>query len=164
MVIGAPRSGTAWASNWLSSGGQLCLHDPLWDHHFEDLDKLTHPNLGIACTGIAFFHQWLNKHPAPKVILHRPREEVNTSLAKIGLGPCPEELFEALWEVQGYHCEWTNLFDPAAVSIHQYLKIGPFDVDRWRALQYLNVTEEYTKRRQDPKVMARIQASPRGFQ
>ena len=157
MVIGAPRSGTAWCANWLSHGAQLCLHDPLWDRHYTDLDAIEHPRLGVACTGMAEFHSWVNKHPCPKVILHRTPALVNESLRKMGLPDYPPERFADLWKIHGLHAQWTDLFNENAVDIHLHLKLGPIDLDRWQMLRYLNITEDYTKRKQNPAVWARLQ-------
>lgn len=157
MVLGAPRSGTAWAANWLSTGSQVCLHDPLWDTHYTDLDAIEHPHLGIACTGLSLFHSWVNKHPCPKVILHRTPALVNDSLARMGLPVCPAELFASLWKVDGLHAQWTDLFNDNAIDIHLHLRLGPFDTERWKMLRYLNVTEDYTKRQQNPLVWEQLQ-------
>lgn len=85
MVIGLPRSGTAWAANWLTTDTTFCLHDPLAKYHHTELDGLvSDKRLGVACTGLWTQPEWLNAHPAKKVILHRPLEEINRSLKAIG--------------------------------------------------------------------------------
>jgi len=157
MVIGAPRSGTAWAANWLTFGAQLCLHDPLWDHHYTDFDALPHPQLGVACTGLAEFHVWVNKHACPKVILHRSPDLVNESLERMGLPAYRPELFLNLWKIRGLHVEWTQLFGEEAPAIFEHLKLGRFDEERWQMLRFLEITEKYTLRCQHPKVWARLQ-------
>jgi hypothetical protein len=158
MVIGAPRSGTAWAANWLTSDGYLCLHDPLWDHHYGDLDQFSDPKTGISCTGIAYFPDWVNQHPARKVILHRPRHEVQASLDALGLPPCPQKLFDNLWQIRGLHVEWRSLFTLEAAGIHKHLRLGYFDPIRWKMLKDMRITANYQKRKQNPEVWARIQA------
>jgi hypothetical protein len=158
MVIGAPRSGTAWAANWLSTGEQLCLHDPLWDRHYTEFDAIEHPRLGIACTAMARFHPWVNKHPAPKVILHRTPDLVNDSLVRLGLPPCPQQLFLDLWKIRGLHVEWTDLFNENAANLHAHLKLGPFDAARHGLLRDMRITANWQERqrRQNPEVVARI--------
>ena len=39
MVIGLPRTGTTWASNWLTTDSTQCYHDPLYHTHYEDWDE-----------------------------------------------------------------------------------------------------------------------------
>jgi hypothetical protein len=158
MVIAAPRSGTAWCANWLSDGKYLCLHDPLWDHHYRDLDLFAGPQTGVACTGLGYFPEWVNQHPAPKVILHRPLHEINNSLATLGLPDCPPKLFNNLWKIDGLHVHWTSLFGADVELVHRHLRIGDFDPMRWSMLRDMNVTAKYERRRQDPDVWARLQA------
>lgn len=160
MVIGAPRSGTAWASNWLSTDTIECLHDPLWDHHYRDLDEIKIPFklVGIACTGMGYFPDWVNAHPCPKVILHRPKPQIDASLEKIGLPPCPDKLILGLWAIAGLHIPWTDLFErKSAIKVIAHLGLGAFQEQRWARLKDMRVTAIYTNRRQNPAVMERLQ-------
>ena len=53
IVTGLPRSGTTWVANWLTTDTTLCIHDPLYKYHLEDLDNIeTNKKLGISCTAI----------------------------------------------------------------------------------------------------------------
>jgi hypothetical protein len=158
MVLGAPRSGTAWMANFLSTDRYHCYHDPLFERHYADLDNLYLPgkHVGVACTGLALFHKWVNQHPCPKVILHRTPDLVNASLKAIGLPPAPLRLFEALWKIKGKHVEWTDLFGHEMANIHLHLKLGPFDLERWEMLRNMKITEIHTRRRQDPQVLSRL--------
>jgi hypothetical protein len=159
MVIGAPRSGTAWASNWLTTDTVECLHDPLWDYHYRDLDAITIPlkSVAIACTGMGYFADWANRHQCPKVILHRPKHEIDASLEELGLPPCPERLIHGLWRLEGKHVRWTELFDySSAFAIHEWLGLGALDVRRWKYLKDMRVTAIHNNRRQDPAVMERL--------
>jgi hypothetical protein len=77
IVVGLPRSGTAWAANWLTTDTTHCIHDPIAKHHHTELDDLSSSkHLGVSCTGLWRFPDWLNKHPAKKVILRRDRAEI----------------------------------------------------------------------------------------
>jgi hypothetical protein len=159
LVIAAPRSGTAWVSNWLTTDKVECLHDPMWDTHFRDLDALEIPGkeIGVACTGLGWFPDWVNEHPAPKVILHRPKWEIDASLQKIGLPVCPRELLAGLWRIQGLHVPTYTLFDHRGASdIHMHLGLGPFDYRRWQRLKDMRVTVIPNRRRQNPDVMERL--------
>lgn len=155
MVLGAPRSGTAWAANWLS-GLRLCLHDPLWDHHYSELDSLPHA-WGVSCTGLPYFHEWVNAHPCPKVILHRPRAEIDQALASERLGPVSKLLMDGLWKCQGLHVDWGNLFDPAgAVEIHEHLRLGAINLERYEMLRRFKISENWRERVQNPEVWQRL--------
>jgi hypothetical protein len=147
MVLGAPRSGTAWVANWLSIPGRVCLHDPLWDHHYPELDNLPHV-WGIACTALAYLPEWVNAHQCPKVILHRSKAEIDCALAQFGLPEVPQRLLDCLWMCQGLHTEWTDLFTPyGAKEIHEHLEVGAFDLERWEMLRHLIVTSHWQQRR-----------------
>lgn len=127
MVIALPRSGTTWAANWLTTGRSLCIHDPLFQHHYTELDqleKLEGSLLGVSCTGLSMFPDWLNAHPAKKVILHRDLSEINHSLSAIGLNPL--ESSKGLRKIVGLHRTYTDLFN-APEELYQYLLGEAFD-------------------------------------
>lgn len=158
MVIAAPRSGTAWCSNWLTDNVRHCLHDPLYDHHYEDFDAITIPRkrIGVACTGLGLFPEWVSMHPARKVILHRDRDEVNQALRSQGLPKCPHSLFKGLESIAGLHVQWTDLFRNPA-EIWQHLFPGEeLDVVRHKHLAQLNVTSNWRARVQDQNVLDRL--------
>lgn len=157
MVLGAPRSGTAWASVWLNA-----YHDPLWDHFHEDLDHL--PITGICCTGVAMVPDWVNAHHSKKIILHRPEAEVNRSLSNLGVGACSPLVFDNLQRIKGLHLDWQNLFDSeGAYKIWSYLFTTPFDFERHRQLIALKINTHWQLRvrRADPAVARRY--AQRGF-
>jgi len=141
MVIGAPRSGTAWAANFFTTDTSLCLHDPLWQTHYGTLDRFqTVKRFGIACTGSALFTDWLASHPAPKVILHRESAEIDESLAELGLPPlAPIWRTGLLNRIDGLHVHWRELFaKPEPIWRHLMREI-PFNRERHSLLCALNV-------------------------
>lgn len=130
MLIAAPRSGTTWAANWLTTDTTLCLHDPLWTRHYTELDAIqSSKRLGVSCTGLYLFPEWVNRHPARKVILHRPLPEINASLEEIGLPAVTPESHASLDLIDGLHFNWRDLFD-APRKIYEYLTGLPFDEER----------------------------------
>ena len=144
MVISAPRSGSTWAANWLTTEKSICLHDPLWTTYHTDLDDLDNfkPDrmLGISCTGIMIYDEFLNKHPARKVILHREIGEISKSLNARGMPDIPHESAEYLSGIHGRHYDWDALFDDKqAKEIYEYLLQIPFDAERHELLKTLNV-------------------------
>ena len=143
MVIAAPRSGTTWAANWLTTDTTLCLHDPLFTLHYTELDAYpTKKNFGISCTGIAVFTDWVNAHPARKVILHRDLTHVNQSLSRIGLPPIEKTYIDKLDTIDGMHCDWMDLFvNPRA--IYEHLTQLPFDPERHALLKDIEMQPQF---------------------
>lgn len=137
MVIGLPRSGTTWAANWLTTNASLCFHDPLWHTHYRDWDQLGSPArlVGVSCTGIWRWPEWVNRHPARKLVLRRDIAEVQDSLGRLGVS-LESHASRQLDRVQGMACHWTELFDPVrAEQIWRHLLVNlPFDAARHRAL------------------------------
>jgi hypothetical protein len=159
MVLGTPRSGTAWVANWLTTDRTLCLHDPLWTHHYSELDQMLFPGrrVGVACTGLALFPQYLEKHPARKVILHRPIEEVNASLTQMGMPALGEAWDGALDRIQGMHVPWTDVLNPdRADEIHQFLLRRRLDTDRHAMLTRFNVQMAFEKIVPDRSAIRRL--------
>lgn len=135
MVLAAPRSGTAWAANWLTTDETLCLHDPLYEWTYAHLEAWpTDRRLGIACTASALLD--VNRHPARKVVLHRDPTEVSESMVRLGIRGSYD--FEALDRVQGRHYDWRDLFENPG-PIYEYLLERPFDLERHQLLQGLNI-------------------------
>jgi hypothetical protein len=135
MVIAAPRSGTAWAANWLTTDTTLCLHDPLYRYAWTELEALASARiLGMACTVSALLN--VNAHPARKIVLHRDPIEVRESMARLGIQGDYD--FAALDQVQGKHYPWTALFEDPA-PLYEYLLEQPFDAERHQLLRSLNV-------------------------
>lgn len=145
MLLAAPRSGTTWAANWLTTDATLCLHDPLLKWTTDELMTLESPKrLGVSCTGLALFPEWVNDHPARKVILHRPLHEVDESLVNIGMTPISEHWDGVLDKIRGMHLDWSVLFDiRGAKHVHEYLLDLPFDPERWALLRELNVQPHF---------------------
>lgn len=156
MVISAPRSASTWVSNWLSTDTTLCLHDPLWRWHYSELDTIKSQKvLGIACTGVALFPEWVNAHPARKVILHRDPMEIDASLTKIGLTPCSQQWEGVLDKIRGMHLHWTDVFERPKY-VYEYLLDRPFDAERHQALREMNVQPCFSKLSIDRSATARL--------
>lgn len=148
MVLAMPRSGTAWCANWLTTDRTVCLHDPLWMYHYSELDGLRYAGrrVGVACTGLPLFPAFLAEHRARKVILHRPIEEVNASLAQLGQAPLGDAWNGALDRITGLHVDWADLYKPdKAAGIYEFLTQRPLDQGRYDLLRRLNVQMAFEK-------------------
>jgi hypothetical protein len=156
MVLGAPRSGTSWASVWLTTDKTLCLHDPLFGQHYSALDEIeSERTLGIACTGCALFPQWVNQHPARKLILRRDLKEIDESSARIGMPPVSEAWEGVLDRIQGLHVPWTYLWDRPK-EVYEYLLDAPFDTDRHALLKGMNIQRDMKQVSFDRSITTRL--------
>lgn len=163
MIIGAPRSGTAWAANWLTNGADMCWHDPLFTIPLEELDTriVANPggNVGIADTGIWRFPEYLANHKARKVILHRSIVKVNDSLERSGLPPISgPEVWSALYNLEGVHCNWDVLFaQPDFIYFNLFRRhMSDYEYRRHELLTKLNVQVDFEKVDPDPEVTRRL--------
>lgn len=161
MVIGLPRSGTTWAANWLCTRSVHCIHDPLYRYHYSDWDQITAESkwVGIACTGIWHWPDFLANHPAKKVILHRDIAEVDASLAAIGLPQCDPTGPEKLNAIDGLHVPHTDLFDEeGAASIWSYLGLGAMDRIRHAELVQIEMQPKFSGLKVGKDVTRRLMA------
>lgn len=163
MVIAGPRSGTAWAANWLTTEKTLCWHDPLFTVALDALDSVQDDArpLGIADTGIWNFLDYLRGHPARKVVLHRKTSEINDSLRAAGLPAMAPGFEQSLACIEGLHVPWRHLFDAPDV-IHEYLFGTEPDWRRHALLKTLNVQADFEKINPDPHVTRRMLQRMRG--
>jgi hypothetical protein len=157
MVIGAPRSGTAWCANWLTTQDTLCLHDMLFRHTPEDLDKIPCTRtLGLADSGLWRFPEWVAAHPAKKVILHRRDSEIRDSLRRAGLPDVDPGCWRALHDMVGLHIDWRVLFDGPEMVHHYLFGNKPVDLERHTLLTHLNVQADFEKIDPDPAVTRKL--------
>lgn len=147
MVLSAPRSASTWVANWLTTERTLCLHDPVLEHDPDHLDSIpTARRLGVACTGLALLPDFVNAHPARKVVVHRDRAEVDRSLIAIGLSALGPRWTHALEDIQGMHVHYGDLFDPKrAKQIYEYLTEAPFDLERHTQLRQMHIEPHFKK-------------------
>lgn len=147
MVLSAPRSASTWAANWLTSERVLCLHDPILQHRPEFFDSMPCDRLfGVACTALGLIPDFVNSHPARKVIVHRDLKQVNLSLISIGLTPLGPVWEHALEAIKGMHVAYEDLFDPqAAEVIYEHLTGLKFDAHRHEQLVDMHVEPAFEK-------------------
>lgn len=146
MIIGLPRSGTTWASNFFTTDKSLCLHDPLYTLHYDQLDQIEAPGkkVGISCTGLWRWPDFIKAHPARKIILRRPLVEINRSLAEIGLPPATQENANQLALLPGEHFLFSDLFNARACR-HMAEHLGlPFDDERHAELINIEMQPKFS--------------------
>ena len=113
MVLGSQRSATTWLANLLNTDTTLCVHDPLLEYKIGDLDRSIIPGkrFGISCTASLLYPEWVNKHPAKKVLIYREPDEVNLSLAAAGMPEIGVEAQFALFDkVKAPIFHWRHVF------------------------------------------------------
>lgn len=148
MVLSAPRSGSTWASNWLTTAEQLCVHDPILENGVEELDHLPHQRrYGIACTALPLLTDWVNSHPAPKLILHRPLSEVNASLEAIGLSALGKGWPQLLERIEGFHVHYQDIFRASAAEMmwNHLCPALPFDRPRHALLTAMHIDPHFPR-------------------
>lgn len=102
----------------------------------------SHKRLGVSCTGLALFPEWVNAHPARKIILHRPLSEVDRSLIEIGMTPISEHWEGVLDKINGVHLDWREMF-VRPQAIYEFLLDLPFDPERWALLREFNTQPHF---------------------
>lgn len=162
MIIGLPRSGTTWASNWFTTDTIHCVHDPLYTTHYESwdeefADKIEAWKVGVSCTGIWRWTDWLNKHPAKKLILHRDIHEIQESMAAIGMPELDSDSEKYIDSIQGFHTDYKSLFDPKkAEIIWESLVDTKFNPIRHAALVDIEMQPKFSGLSIGPEVTRRL--------
>ena len=143
MVLGGPRSATTWAANWLTTDTTFCLHDPLLEYTVRQLENMTIPGkrVGMSCTSALMWPDWVNAHPARKILLYRDLNEINSSLLRLGLVELDRAShlarLDAVKKIPVFRYE--QLFVPKYAEIAaNYLGV-PWDVHRHDLLCQMNV-------------------------
>src|SRR4249919_2006044 len=140
MVLGLPRSGTTWLSNWLTTDRTLCLHDP-FSRALPERWPRDHRRRGISCTGAYMLPKWLQHQHCPTVVITRDRDACTASLRKMGLPDITDDMVAALDAVEAPRFTFADLWNEAkAKGLWKYLVPGvAFDPARYRQLRDVNV-------------------------
>jgi hypothetical protein len=156
MVIALPRSATTWVSNFLTTDSTLCLHDPLYNWHYGDLDRIAQvmktsgkpppPGwVGISCTGIWRFPDFVKAHPARKLVIHRNLNEINDELSRLGLPLLTGNDYHALSAIDGFHVDFEDLFEAGTFELIQtYLTGLPFNRARFNLLTQIEMQPKFS--------------------
>lgn len=135
FIYSTPRSGSAWLSNFLTYGGSFCQHEPMADGsgvYFPEYQVSGAIDTGAALIGY--------KPPEGVEIFHlaRDRDEVVSSLQKIGLKPYDLSAYKS-----GFR--YRDLFDINYLEVLWGLVTHlPFDRNRAEMLIEMNVQRSIT--------------------
>ena len=127
MVLGLPRSGTAWMANLLSSNGAVCLHESLADYSLAEIEAM--PEVaGISETAGVLVADQIAAHPARKVVIMRDLTEVNHSMMLQGLPDIPLVAQQMLDQIEAPRVAFHQLFDfDVMATVYQYLTLEVLD-------------------------------------
>jgi hypothetical protein len=129
LVIGLPRSGTAWLSVWLDA-----THDPFGKMLPEFFSG------GLVCTGAYLMPDWLEAQTCPVAIIERDHRDCDASLARIGMPPTTPAMRALFARATGEAWSFADLWDEdKAAALWAYLKGTPFDAARYRRLRDLRI-------------------------
>lgn len=145
MIMGLPRSRTAWLSYFMTTENTFCYHELVGScTSLEEIkNKLQLPKYEIVGFSDTCGHLIHEEFTCPKIIIHRDIEEVNTSLQKLY---CTKISFLSLLEtenkrlqkVQGLHIEFEEI-DSSLKQIWEYCTDIPFDKNRASLLINMNI-------------------------
>jgi hypothetical protein len=139
VITGLPRSATAWLANWFTTDHSVCWHEALMDHSMEELLGFESDELfGISETSLCTMDPLaVNALPVPKLVIHRPLDEVNRSLVDLGFPPgMTEEHEKNLWDIGGFHLKFEDIFDEDKFRVaHEWLIPIEFNPDRYALLR-----------------------------
>jgi hypothetical protein len=112
MVLGLPRSGTAWLANLLTTQKSLCKHEALWKNSLDDLSNISYAvSFGISETSGFSMVDEINAHSARKLIVRRDLTEINDSLQELGIPKMNQDHMDKLLSISGYHIDFKDIFD-----------------------------------------------------
>jgi hypothetical protein len=155
LVLGLPRSRTAWLSRFLTYGDHICGHEQL--RYMRSLDDVKawfqQPHIGSAETAAAPFWRLIGK-VAPDckiVVVRRPAHEVFASLTNLGipfdgdtLGKSLRRLNRKLDQIEArldvLTVNYADLATEATCkAVFEHCLPYAFDADHWRSLQGVNI-------------------------
>ena len=144
MVLGLPRSGTAWLANLLTTQKSYCRHEALWTSSLDELNGEKHTvSFGIAETSGFSMVNEINAHSANKLIVRRDLSEINESLHGLGIPKMNQEHMDKLLSISGYHIDFNDIFDYNKMSkAYEFLLHGQLEPYRHAFLCDMNVQNQ----------------------
>lgn len=155
FVTGFPRSRTAWLAVWLTTDRTICYHDPM-GVTLEEL-QARNPGKRVGISGPETCLMWEEHQDAPWLVVRREQQAALDAFLPICTQYLPSV---SVWEVR-------KLFDARLTQLNrmrgpQVLRVEyeelnmehwarqvwahlmpdqPFDVERWRMLNRLNIQQ-----------------------
>jgi hypothetical protein len=158
LVIAAPRSGTAWCANWLTTDTTFCYHGLSKTVHHLDWHTLeSDKRLGVSDPTLVHLSDWCNAQDIPKLIVHRNSKDIADALGM----PELKNKYWGLDKFQGMHIEFEELFKKPKQA-YEYLLGKEFDEARHELLAGLETNVAFHKMQLNPEVVSRLMAEIRG--
>ena len=104
LIVTLPRSRSAWLSVLFTDGDSICSHDALAEY---ELDSIPHD--GSVETAAYAFVDRVNALKIPVLVVHRPIEDINASLERLGWPAMHQRAASALSDINGLHIQYSDL-------------------------------------------------------
>jgi hypothetical protein len=157
VVLGLPRSRTAWLARFLSYGGRVCRHEPsvAW-RGLEDLRDFLATGEGAADSMLTLLWPHLRElAPEARIVaVRRSRAQVAASIERMGLA-VPQRLLRrlsgALWEIEQQPDVLRVCFDRlgdehTCRKVFEHCLGLPFDRAWWERWRHVNVQADVVAR------------------
>lgn len=168
LVVGFPRSRTAWLAAFLSYGGRTCRHEPSvsWGS-IEQAYKFFDEG-GCASDGMLGLHWYAlakNVEGMRFLVVQRLRQEVERSIVAQGQQPNPAILQDMNWAITALafrpeialSVRYEDIDDEEiAMKIFEWCLDEPLDFDWFEAMKKQNIQADFNRR------VAQIQANKAG--
>lgn len=137
MIISYPRSRSTWLANFLTYQDSICLHDPLAQMNFKELEeRFTGKRFGIADTSLLYLDAaYLNRIDCKRLIIHRNLRDVRKSL---GI----DIQYVDLNDVDGLHVDFEDI-NNRIEEIWEYCLGYTFDAERFKLLKDMNIQPHF---------------------
>ena len=153
LIVGLPRSRTAWLSVFMTAAGSICYHEPIGGiRDISDIEAIYKSDyykfVGISDSGLGFFLDWILKNIQPRtLIVERDLVEVDESMDLLGFPRTnATELLSA--ELQKFKEHSSVMWVPYEAlnvkrvmqKIYWHLMPGqPFDEERYELLAKMHI-------------------------
>ena len=165
IVVGLPRSRTAWLAEFLSAGGWKCYHEPSrFFTGLKDLRAFLHlPRKGAADAMMCLLRkEILERNPHTRfVVVRRDRKDVEESIKALNRWTQDVSRFLDVMErhLDGFRDENTLTVDyeelgseDRAGELFEFCTRTPFDLARYRILANRRITADVAAVERDCKV------------
>lgn len=157
LIVGLPRSRTAWLSVLCTTSESICYHDAI--EGIRELPQLIeryksdfYKHIGLADIGLGFFLGWILEHISPRtLIVDRDPSDVTEEMVKMGLPRTnyADLMHERLLPFKDHPLVmWVpyEALDKKRVIEKIYWHLMPghaFDEERYEQLAKMNITTDF---------------------
>jgi len=143
VITGLPRTRSAWFSAYLSQGPVYCHHEATF--HGSSMD-VPFDYVGNSDSGYILCPEWAEAQgPHKVVVIHRPVDEVEKSLASIGQKDTRwllEQMEPSLQALDALHVDFHDI-NKRIKDIHDYLGIPGYHPYRAALYSKMNIQSQY---------------------